>query len=156
MMRMQPEGLQQPGQRWLVFDIGAACAATSPKPAEPLLGVCRLLWRLQREGARASPPWAPLKAQFSTMAPGVHVRPHVGPTNAKLTIHYGLHVPQGALLRVGSERRAYEEQELLVFDDSFEHEVWQHGATERTTLVLHVAHPEHTRARGRNGSRRTA
>ena len=30
---------------------------------------------------------------------------------------------------------------LLAFDDSYEHEVWQNGATDRTTLVLHVMAP---------------
>ena len=32
--------------------------------------------------------------------------------------------------------------ELLVFDDSWEHEVWQNGTAPRTTLVLHVSHPQ--------------
>ena len=31
----------------------------------------------------ATPPFAPLKAQLSTMAAGVHVRPHTGPTNER-------------------------------------------------------------------------
>ena len=76
------------------------------------------------------------------MGAGVHVLPHTGPTNAKLTAHYGLDLPPGASVRVGGEWREYRERELLVFDDSFEHEVWQNGTAERTTLVLHVAHPE--------------
>ena len=83
------------------------------------------------------------------MGAGVHVRPHTGPTNAKLTLHYGLDVPSGpsgrALLRVGSEPspyRAVEEGRTIAFDDSFEHEVWQNGSRARTTLVLHVRHPD--------------
>ena len=92
-------------------------------------------------------PFAPLKAQFSTMAPGVHVRPHTGPTNAKLTVHYGLQVPDGAAIRVaGGSWRPFVERGLLVFDDSYEHEVWQNGTSDRTTLVLHVAHPDLARA----------
>ena len=103
--------------------------------------------RLREAGKRANPPYAPLKAQFSTMAPGVHVRAHTGPTNAKLTLHYGLVVPEGststsgARMRVVDEVRPFVQGGLLAFDDSFEHEVWQDGATPRTTLVLHVAHP---------------
>ena len=87
--------------------------------------------------------WAVINVpQLSTMAAGVHVRPHTGPTNAKLTVHYGLDVPDGASIRVGDEARPFAPRELLVFDDSFEHEVWQNGTSARTTLVLHVAHPE--------------
>jgi len=139
----QPEGLQRPGERWDVLDIGAACASP-PEASSRLHFSCALLRRLRREGAVAAPPYAPLKAQFSTMAAGVHVRPHTGPTNAKLTIHYGLDVPVGATIRVADEARAFVQHGLLVFDDSFEHEVWQNGTTDRTTLVLHVAHPDLT------------
>ena len=43
-------------------------------------------------------------------------------------------------MRVGDEVRPFGRGRLLAFDDSFEHEVWT--PTARTTLVLHVAHPE--------------
>ena len=167
-MRPQAEGLQEPGQRWSVFDIGAACEseATRQGPAvqseadesastaatvamrstamathTPLQRVCELLAQLRRDGRTSSPPYEPLKAQFSTMAPGVHVRPHTGPTNAKLTLHYGLAVPEGTSIRVASERRPFAQRGLIAFDDSFVHEVWHDGSGHRTTLVLHVAHP---------------
>jgi len=162
-MRPQAEGLQRAGQRWDVLDLGAACkrewgamegkaTATERKGdtlVSPLrLGVCRLLVELRREGRRATPPYEPLKAQLSTMAPGVHVRPHTGPTNAKLTVHYGVFVPHGASIRVASETRPFVQHGLLVFDDSFEHEVWHNGSHDRTTLVLHVAHPHLGRGAG--------
>jgi aspartate beta-hydroxylase len=162
----QPEGLQEPGQQWLVFDLGAACAEGGSGALAP---ACRLLRDMGESGGKARPPYAPLKAQFSTMAAGVHVRAHTGPTNAKLTLHYGLRVPEGApgsapgsgqgrtrpprrgegargllgpRIRVANETRPFLPRGLLVFDDSFEHEVWQDGETERTTLVLHIAHPD--------------
>ena len=171
-MRRQPEGLQQPGQQWHVFDLSAACAGagagrqagtgaeaeaeaeaeagaaasastSSGRSRLPRLdGSCAVLRALRVAGSAATPPYAPLKAQFSTMAPGVHVRPHTGPTNAKLTVHYGLEVPKGSVIRVHDEARPFEPRELLVFDDSWEHEVWQNGTTPRTTLVVHVAHPQ--------------
>ena len=207
-MSPQPEGLQERGQEWLVFDLSAECerleapAARAPyggpdsregrisKRAEDgveevgldvlgaaTIGVgttvaaaaadaadaadaeegtftqlegeralwpaCRVLARLHTAGQHARPPFAPLRAQISHMAPGVHVRVHTGPTNAKLTIHYGLAVPHNAAhIRVGADDlRPFLERALIVFDDSFEHEVWQNGTTGRTTLVLHVAHP---------------
>ena len=81
-------------------------------------------------------------SQLSTMAAGTHVRPHTGPTNAKLTVHYGLEVPFGCALRVVGETRPFATKGLLVFDDSWEHEVWNNGTGHRTTLVLHVQHPQ--------------
>jgi len=186
-MRRQPEGLQQPGQQWHVFDLSAACAgagagaeaeaeagavaaeagveaasqasssgrAAGRAAGRPRLdGSCAVLRSLRAAGGAATPPYAPLKAQFSTMAAGVHVRPHTGPTNAKLTVHYGLDVPDGSVIRVHDEARPFEQRGLLVFDDSWEHEVWQNGTTPRTTLVVHVAHPQlSTPLAGRNAIR---
>ncbi|CAK9051812.1 Aspartyl/asparaginyl beta-hydroxylase (Aspartate beta-hydroxylase) (ASP beta-hydroxylase) (Peptide-aspartate beta-dioxygenase) [Durusdinium trenchii] len=65
---------------------------------------------------------------FSVLTPGTRLRPHCGPSNARLTCHLAIRVPkscdQGCYLRVGSEaRRGWEEGKCLVFDDSFEHEV---------------------------------
>ena len=141
-MRPQPEGLQERGQRWVVFDLGAACDGGGG--GGKLKASCEALDMLRRAGEGATPPFAPLKAQLSTMAAGVHVRPHTGPTNAKLTLHYGLDVPRGGRIRVGDETRAFEPRKLLAFDDSFEHEVWQDADADRTVLVLHVRHPQLT------------
>lgn len=65
---------------------------------------------------------------FSVLAPGTRLRPHCGPTNARLTCHLGIIVPrsgsQGCRLRVAAEPpRGWEEGRCVVFDDSFEHEV---------------------------------
>lgn len=170
-MTAQPEGLQELGQDWHVFDIGQACrsvnlaandntvaraSSSDTFPAghatkdlirvgggeHPLQHVCELVSGLKEQGQTALPPFEPLKIQFSVMSPGVHVRPHSGPTNAKLTLHYGLSIPSGAAIRVGHEQRPFLQGGLLVFDDSFEHEVWQEGSVDRATLVIHVAHPD--------------
>ena len=65
---------------------------------------------------------------FSVLTPGTRLRPHCGPSNARLTCHLAIRVPksceQGCYLRVGAEpKRGWEEGRCLVFDDSFEHEV---------------------------------
>ena len=49
-------------------------------------------------------------------------------------------------MRVGSETRSWEEGKCLVFDDSFEHEVWNAGQGTRIVLVLDVWHPDLTGA----------
>lgn len=65
---------------------------------------------------------------FSVLTPGTRLRPHCGPSNARLTCHLGVRVPrtrqQGCFIRVAAdEAREWEEGRCLVFDDSFEHEV---------------------------------
>ena len=83
-------------------------------------------------------------ASLATPA-GSRLQPHCGPTNTRLRIHVGLAVPDGAAMRVGNETRAWVEGgESLIFDDSFEHEVWQDADADRTVLVLHVRHPQLT------------
>ncbi len=72
-------------------------------------------------------------AFFSALSPGVHIKPHHGPTNRKLRIYLPLIIPDGkkAALRVGGETRLLEEGETLLFDDSFEHESADHQILER-------------------------
>ena len=72
-------------------------------------------------------------AFFSRMRPGTHLRAHCGPNNLRLRIHIGVDVPgEGAWkLRVGDEVREWRQGEALVFDDSFEHEVWHEPGAAR-------------------------
>lgn len=81
---------------------------------------------------------------FSANVPGTHVRPHCGPHNARLRCHLGLLAPEGCEIRVGDEVRSWREGRCLLFDDSFEHEVWNRGSGTRIVLLLDVWHPEVT------------
>ena len=63
------------------------------------------------------------QVKLSLMAPGIHVLPHCGPTNARIRMHLGLQVPEGITFKVGGEDAAWQEGKVLVFDDSFEHEI---------------------------------
>lgn len=40
--------------------------------------------------------------------------------------------------------RAWEEGKVLIFDDSFEHEVWQDADSYRLIFIVDVWHPELT------------
>lgn len=40
--------------------------------------------------------------------------------------------------------RSWSEGELLIFDDSFEHEVWHNGTQVRLVLIVDVWHPDLT------------
>lgn len=83
---------------------------------------------------------------FSVLTPGTHITPHCGPINTRLRCHLGVEVPDGCHIRVGPETRSWKEGQCLVFDDSFEHEVWHSGDAVRTVLVLDVWHPDLTAA----------
>ena len=76
------------------------------------------------------------------MRPGVHVWPHCGPTNCRVRCHLGLVTPPGPRIRVGNETRAWEQGRFIIFDDSFEHEVWHDGESVRLVLIIDVWHPE--------------
>lgn len=84
------------------------------------------------------------QVKFSVMHPGTHVWPHCGPTNCRLRAHLGLKVPANTNIRVAEEKRSWKEGQLLIFDDSFEHEVWHNGTTLRLVLIIDVWHPDLT------------
>ncbi|XP_029633756.1 aspartyl/asparaginyl beta-hydroxylase-like [Octopus sinensis] len=84
------------------------------------------------------------QVKFSIMKPGSHVWPHCGPTNCRLRAHLGLVIPDGVKIRVGNETRHWKEGEFLIFDDSFEHEVWHQGNENRIVLIVDFWHPELT------------
>ncbi|WAR17833.1 ASPH-like protein [Mya arenaria] len=80
--------------------------------------------------------------KFSVMHPGVHVWPHTGPTNCRIRAHLGLKVPEGPKIRVGNDIRTWKEGKFIIFDDSFEHEVWHEGTELRLVLIVDFWHPE--------------
>ncbi|XP_062986846.1 aspartyl/asparaginyl beta-hydroxylase isoform X2 [Elgaria multicarinata webbii] len=83
--------------------------------------------------------------KYSVMHPGTHVWPHTGPTNCRLRMHLGLVIPkQGCRIRCAEETRFWEEGKVLIFDDSFEHEVWQDADAYRLIFIVDVWHPELT------------
>lgn len=81
---------------------------------------------------------------FSATGPRTHVRPHCGPHNARLRCQLGLVMPEGCRLRVGAETRSWEAGSVVVFDDSFEHELWNDSDETRIVLIVDVWHPDLT------------
>ncbi|XP_053414366.1 aspartyl/asparaginyl beta-hydroxylase isoform X2 [Nycticebus coucang] len=83
--------------------------------------------------------------KYSVMHPGTHVWPHTGPTNCRLRMHLGLVIPkEGCKIRCANETKSWEEGKVLIFDDSFEHEVWQDASSFRLIFIVDVWHPELT------------
>lgn len=83
-------------------------------------------------------------AMFSVLQPGGTILPHCAPWNTRLTLHLGLSVPPDCEIRVADEVRTWKEGEVLAFDDSFEHEVWNRSSKSRAILLVDVWHPDLT------------
>jgi aspartyl/asparaginyl beta-hydroxylase (cupin superfamily) len=79
---------------------------------------------------------------FSRLRPGARIPPHTGVMNARLICHLPLIVPPGCGFRVGGEARQWHEGELLVFDDTVEHEAWNDSDSDRIILIFDVWRPE--------------
>jgi aspartate beta-hydroxylase len=79
---------------------------------------------------------------FSVLEAGTHIPLHYGIANYKLAVHLPLIVPPRCAIRVGDETRGWEPGKCLVFDDSFEHEVWNRGEEARVVLNFEVWHPD--------------
>lgn len=88
----------------------------------------------------------PIEALLSVLEPGIHIPPHFGMTNARLTVHLPLVVPDGCGVRAGTETRATEYGQCLIFDDSFEHEAWNKSDETRIVLIVEAWHPDLTEA----------
>jgi len=83
-------------------------------------------------------------AKFSVLAPRTHVEPHSAPNNLRIRFHLGLIIPDGCEIRVKDEVRTWKEGEVLVLDDSFDHEVWNRGDQTRVILLVDSWHPDLT------------
>ena len=78
---------------------------------------------------------------LSWLHPNTHIVPHCGATNSRLRVHLGIRVPDGASMRVGDKHIVWREGRCLVFDDSFEHEVWNKSSQPRVVLLFDIVHP---------------
>ena len=79
---------------------------------------------------------------ISRLAPKARIAAHVGFLNTRLTCHFPLEIPGDCGLRVGNETREWRRDELLIFNDSIEHEAWNNSDRERFVLIFQVWRPE--------------
>lgn len=83
-------------------------------------------------------------AFFSILAPGKHIPDHRGPYKGVIRYHLGLKVPEPqerCRIRVGDDVRHWEEGKSLIFDDTYNHEVWNDTDGERAILFMDVVRP---------------
>lgn len=85
-----------------------------------------------------------ITAQFSVLLPHTHVNPHKGYSKIILRNHLPLIVPAGNQcgIRIEDETHYWKKGELVVFDDSFEHEAWNNSDEIRALLMFDVAKPD--------------
>ncbi|MDM0105377.1 aspartyl/asparaginyl beta-hydroxylase domain-containing protein [Variovorax sp. J22R24] len=119
--------------RWKVF-VFTAYGVHSPLNCK----LCPQTWKLVRQipGLRT--------AMFSILAEGKHIPPHRGPYNGVLRLHLALKVPEPRTalgIRIGHERCHWQEGKALIFDDAYEHEVWNDSTGERVVLFIDFERP---------------
>jgi len=87
-------------------------------------------------------PGATPSVLFSRLKPHSAIPPHNGMLNVRLICHLPLVIPGSGRLRVGSQDRSWKEGELLIFDDSINHEASNDAASDRVVLLFDVWRPE--------------
>ena len=66
-------------------------------------------------------------------------------TLLRLRIHLGLKIPQkGCEMEISGTKVNWTEGGVIVFDDSFEHWVWNDSEEERMIFILDIPHPDLT------------
>ncbi len=82
-------------------------------------------------------------AFFSILAPGTHIPEHRGVTKGLITCHLGLIVPRDGDVRMRVHNRTvrWSEGETLVFDDTYNHEVWNDTCGTRVVLLIQFERP---------------
>lgn len=160
----ESENLRDSGD-WKQFDLFARGRKVQ-KHCDKTPFTCKII-----DGFAAARFCARGQVKFSVMHPGTHVWPHCGPTNCRIRAHLGLQVPAKTFIRVASETRyamgdvasvkwffrrcpytnqlyryfrSWQEGKMLIFDDSFEHEVWHNGTGVRLVLIVDIWHPDLT------------
>src|SRR5262249_6503261 len=80
-----------------------------------------------------------ITVRLSIFEPGKHLPAHRGPYNGVLRLHLGLIVrePRERLgIRVGNQIYRWQEEEVVIFDDAYDHAAW--NDTSDTRVVLFV------------------
>ena len=91
---------------------------------------------------RAFPGHYTRHRQYSRMGPRGLIGPHRDDGNLVLNCHVGVEIPDGVCeIRVGHEVRSWELGRAIVFDPSFEHEVWNRTDAFRTVLQVSFFNP---------------
>lgn len=86
-------------------------------------------------------PRAP-SIMFSLLRAHSRIPAHTGMINTRLVCHLPLIIPEDCGFRVGETKRQWHVGELMVFDDSVEHEAWNDSDEDRLVLIFDIWRPE--------------
>jgi len=146
--RLQPYIAFRPGEpvnQWHELDRSTRWQALhlyrAGKPVEENLAECPVTARVLAEAPLCGLSGLCPNAFFSVLAPHTRIPPHFGESNARVIAHLPLVVPQDCGLRVGFERRKWKSGQILVFDDTLEHEAWNNSAEMRVVLIFDLWNP---------------
>jgi aspartate beta-hydroxylase len=78
---------------------------------------------------------------YSVFSPGTHLLPHCGVTNTRVVAHLPLMIPEDCALRVGGEEHHWREGEVVVFDDTYDHEAWNRSSRTRVVMIFDLWNP---------------
>jgi len=83
-------------------------------------------------------------AYFSIIDAGKHIPAHCGPFRGVIRYHLGVKIPAPAekcRIRVADQTRSWEEGKSLIFDDTYDHEVWNDTDDFRAVLFMDIMRP---------------
>jgi len=83
-------------------------------------------------------------AFFSILSPGKHIPEHRGVFKGIMRYHLGLKVPENAkdcCIRVDEVSAYWQEGKGMLFDDTYQHEVWNNTDEIRVVLLMDVIRP---------------
>jgi beta-hydroxylase len=81
---------------------------------------------------------------FSILSPRKHIPHHRGPWAGVLRMHLGLMVPEPrheCRIRIADQLHAWQEGKAVIFDDTYNHEVWNDTDGYRVVLFVDFARP---------------
>ena len=82
---------------------------------------------------------------FSVLRPQSTIVAHYGVTNTRLVMHLPLIVPRGCALNIiGAGEHHWREGELMMFDDTFQHEAWNNSDEPRLIVLMDCWNPHLT------------
>ena len=76
------------------------------------------------------------------LTPGTTIKPHYGVSNVRHVVHLPLLVPGDCALNViGAGEHHWREGELMMFDDTYQHEAWNRSDSTRVVLLMDCWNP---------------
>jgi len=123
-------------------DWSALFLCENSEPVAKVIERCPRTWAAVQPAPLTRIPGRGPTVMFSLLKAGARIAPHTGMFNTRLVCHLPLIVPPGCRFRVGNEVREWREGQLMIFDDTIEHEAWNDSGEDRVVLIFDIWRPE--------------